>query len=37
MDPASAMALASASFATIKKGFAIGRDVESLVIVTGKQ
>ena len=31
MDPASAMAIASASFAAIKKGFAVGRDIESMV------
>ena len=31
MDPASAMAVASATFATIKKGFAVGRDIESMV------
>lgn len=31
MDPASAMAVASAAFATIKKGFAVGRDIESMV------
>ena len=36
MDPASAMALASASFATIKKGFAIGRDVESMMSDIGR-
>ena len=36
MDPASAMALASASFATIKKGFAIGRDVESMMPDIGR-
>lgn len=36
MDPASAMALASASFATIKKGFAIGRDVESMMSDLGR-
>ena len=31
MDPVSAMATASAAFKTIKKGFAIGRDIESMV------
>jgi len=31
MDPASAMAVASAAFSTIKKGFAVGRDIESMV------
>lgn len=36
VDPASAMALASASFATIKKGFAIGRDVESMMSDIGR-
>ena len=36
MDPASAMALASASFAAIKKGFAIGRDVESMMSDIGR-
>ena len=36
MDPASAMALASASFPTIKKGFAIGRDVESMMSDIGR-
>lgn len=36
MDPASAMAIASASFATIKKGFAIGRDVESMMSDIGR-
>ena len=36
VDPASAMAIASASFATIKKGFAIGRDVESMMSDIGR-
>ena len=36
VDPASAMAIASASFATIKKGFAIGRDVESMMQDIGR-
>lgn len=31
MDPVTAMATASAAFNTIKKGFAIGRDIESMV------
>lgn len=31
MDPVTAMATASAAFTTIKKGFAIGRDIESMV------
>lgn len=31
MDPVSAMATASAAFTTIKKGFALGRDIESMV------
>ena len=31
MDPVTAMATASAAFKTIKKGFAIGRDIESMV------
>ena len=30
MDPVSAMATASAAFAAIKKGFSIGRDIESM-------
>ena len=31
MDPVSAMATASAAFGVIKKGFAVGRDIESMV------
>jgi len=31
MDPISAMATASAAFNTIKKGFSVGRDIESMV------
>ena len=31
MDPLSAMATASAAFGVIKKGFAVGRDIESMV------
>lgn len=31
MDPVTAMATASAAFTTIKKGFAVGRDIESMV------
>jgi hypothetical protein len=31
MDPASAMAAASTAFAAIKKGFSVGRDIESMV------
>ena len=30
MDPISAMATASAAFSALKKGFAIGRDIESM-------
>ena len=30
MDPVSAMATASAAFGTLKKGFSIGRDIESM-------
>ena len=30
MDPVSAMATASAAFSVLKKGFAIGRDIESM-------
>ena len=30
MDPVSAMATASAAFSALKKGFAIGRDLESM-------
>ena len=36
MDPVSAMAAASTAFATIKKGFAIGRDVESMMSDIGR-
>jgi len=31
MDPVTAMATASAAFSALKKGFAIGRDIESMV------
>jgi len=31
IDPVSAMATASAAFSAIKKGFAVGRDIESMV------
>ena len=31
MDPVSAMATASAAFGVLKKGFAVGRDIESMV------
>ncbi len=31
MDPVSAMATATAAFSAIKKGFAVGRDIESMV------
>lgn len=31
MDPVSAMATASAAFGALKKGFAVGRDIESMV------
>jgi len=31
MDPATAMAVASSAFSAIKKGFSVGRDVESMV------
>ena len=30
MDPISAMATASAAFGAIKKGFQVGRDIESM-------
>ena len=30
MDPISAMATASAAFSAIKKGFAVGRDIEQM-------
>lgn len=36
MDPVSAMATASAAFTAIKKGFAIGRDVESMMSDIGR-
>jgi hypothetical protein len=36
MDPVSAMAAASTAFATIKKGFTIGRDVESMMSDIGR-
>jgi hypothetical protein len=36
MDPVSAMAAASTAFATIKKGFAVGRDVESMMSDIGR-
>ncbi len=36
MDPVTAMATASAAFSTIKKGFAIGRDVESMMSDIGR-
>ena len=36
MDPVTAMATASAAFTTIKKGFAIGRDVESMMSDIGR-
>jgi hypothetical protein len=31
MDPATAMAVASSAFSAIKKGFSVGRDIESMV------
>jgi hypothetical protein len=31
MDPVSAMATASAAFGALKKGFSVGRDIESMV------
>ena len=36
VDPVTAMATASAAFTTIKKGFAIGRDVESMMSDIGR-
>ena len=36
MDPVTAMATASAAFGAIKKGFAIGRDVESMMSDIGR-
>ena len=36
MDPVTAMATASAAFTTIKKGFAVGRDVESMMSDIGR-
>ena len=36
MDPVSAMATASAAFTAIKKGFAVGRDVESMMSDIGR-
>ena len=30
MDPVSCMATASAAFGVLKKGFAVGRDIESM-------
>jgi len=36
MDPVSAMATASAAFSAIKKGFAIGRDIESMASDLGR-
>jgi myo-inositol catabolism protein IolC len=30
MDPISAMATASAAFSALKKGFAVGRDIEAM-------
>jgi len=36
MDPVTAMATASAAFNTIKKGFAIGRDIESMASDLGR-
>ena len=36
MDPVSAMATASAAFGAIKKGFAIGRDIESMASDLGR-
>ena len=36
MDPITAMATASAAFGTIKKGFQVGRDVESMMSVIGR-
>lgn len=36
MDPVTAMATASAAFAAIKKGFSIGRDIESMASDLGR-
>ena len=36
MDPISAMATASAAFNTIKKGFAVGRDIEQMASDIGR-
>ena len=36
MDPVSAMATASAAFSVIKKGFAVGRDIESMASDLGR-
>ena len=36
LDPVSAMATATAAFNTIKKGFAIGRDIESMASDLGR-
>ena len=36
MDPVSAMATASAAFTAIKKGFAVGRDIESMASDLGR-
>ncbi len=36
MDPISAMATASAAFGAIKKGFQVGRDIESMASVLGR-
>jgi len=36
MDPVTAMATASAAFTTIKKGFSVGRDVESMMSDIGR-
>jgi len=36
MDPISAMATASAAFNTIKKGFAVGRDIEQMASDLGR-
>jgi len=36
MDPISAMATASAAFSTIKKGFAVGRDIEQMASDIGR-
>ena len=36
MDPVTAMATASAAFNTIKKGFAVGRDIEQMASDLGR-